>query len=242
MVYRILFSSTYSPVEKILLLVAFLLSATLAICLHEFAHGFAAYKMGDPTAKLNGRLTINPLVHFEPIGLLMFLLVGFGFARPVPVDPYNFRDQRKGMLITAFAGVAANLLQAIVGFGMMIGFGYALVTASATVNSAVYYLMYFLYQFSLFWTLLNVVLIAFNLLPIFPLDGFRVVEALSRTENAYIRFMRRYGSFILIGIVVIGFFFDRIGIPQGDVFGTYLSTVQGWIMQLYFKIMGGLLG
>ena len=239
MVYRILFSSTYSAVEKVLLLVAFLLSATLAISLHEFAHGFAAYKLGDPTAKLNGRLTVNPVAHFEPIGLLMFLLVGFGFARPVPINPNNFENYRKGMLVTAFAGVTANLLQALAGFGMMVGFGYLFFTGAT--SGALYYLLFFLFEFSLFMTLLNAVLIAFNLLPIFPLDGFRVVEALSRTENAYIRFMRRYGSYILIGIVVIGFFFDRINIPQGDVFGMYLSAVQNGILKLFYKIMGGLL-
>ena len=223
-----------------MLLVAFLLSATLAISLHEFAHGFAAYKLGDPTAKLSGRLTVNPVAHFEPIGLLMFLLVGFGFARPVPINPNNFENYRKGMLITAFAGVTANLIQALVGFGMMVGFGYALY-AHTVASGALYYLLYFLFQFSLFLTLLNAVLIAFNLLPIFPLDGFRVVEALSRTENGYIRFMRRYGLYILIGIVVIGFFFERINIPQGDVFGMYLSAVQNGILKLFYKIMGGLL-
>ena len=239
MVYRILFSSTYSAVEKVLLLVAFLLSATLAISLHEFAHGFAAYKLGDPTAKLNGRLTVNPVAHFEPIGLLMFLLVGFGFARPVPINPNNFDNYRKGMLITAFAGVTANRLLALAGFGMMVGFGYLFFTGAT--SGGLYYLLFFLFEFSLFMTLLNAVLIAFNLLPIFPLDGFRVVEALSRTENAYIRFMRRYGSYILIGIVVIGFFFERINIPQGDVFGMYLSAVQNGILKLFYKIMGGLL-
>ena len=239
MVYRILFSSAYSAVEKILLLIAFLLSATLAICLHEFAHGFAAYKLGDPTAKINGRLTVNPLSHFEPIGLLMFLLVGFGFARPVPINPYNFRNYRKGMLITAFAGVTANLLQAIVGFGLMIGFGYAYFTTEAT--GALSYLLFFLFNFSLYLTLLNAVLIAFNLLPIYPLDGFRVVESLSRTENSYVRFMRRYGAYILIGIVLVGFLFDRIGLPQGDVFGQYLSVVQDGIIKLFYNIMEGIL-
>jgi len=239
MVYRILFSSTYSAVEKILLLVAFLLSATLAISLHEYAHAFAADKLGDPTARLYGRLTVNPAKHFEPFGLIMFLLVGFGFARPVPINPNNFRNYRKGMLITAFAGVIANLIQALIGFGLMIGFGYAFLTTAST-GTALYYLLFFLFEFSLFLTLLNAVLIAFNLLPIFPLDGFRVVEAISRTENAYIRFMRRYGSYILIGIVVIGFLFERIGIPEGDVFGMYLSAVQKGILNLFYKIMGGL--
>ena len=240
MVYRILFSSAYTALEKILLLVAFVATAMLAISMHEYAHGFAAYKMGDPTAKLQGRLTLNPITHFEPIGLLMFLLVGFGFARPVPINPYNFNKLRKGMLLTAFAGVFANFIQAIIGFGMLIGFGYLYMTANAA--GALYYLLFFLFYFALYLTLLNVVLIAFNLLPIYPLDGFRVVESLTPFDNGYVRFMRRYGSYILIGIVLIGFLFDRIGLPQGDIFGQYLSAVQNGILKLYDNIMRGVLG
>ena len=118
MIYTILFSNE-GPIEKILLISAFLISVFFAIVLHECAHGFAAYKMGDPTAKIRGRLTLNPVAHFEPIGLVMFLMVGFGFARPVPVDPRNFRNLRKGMLVTSFAGVFVNLIQAIIGFGFM---------------------------------------------------------------------------------------------------------------------------
>ena len=240
MVYRILFNSAYNAPEKILLLLAFVATAMLAISLHEYAHGFAAYKMGDPTAKAQGRLTLNPIAHFEPIGLLMFLLVGFGFARPVPINPYNFRDIRKGMLLTSFAGVIANLIEAIVGFGMMIGFGYLYLTVTA--SGALRYLLFFLFYFSLYLTLLNAVLIAFNLLPIYPLDGFRVIESLARQENAYIRFMRRYGQYILIGIVLLGFLFDRIGLPQADVFGQYLSIVQQGILRLFEIIMQGVIG
>ena len=235
MIIKILFSSN-SAAQKILQLIAFLSSAYLAICLHEFAHGFAAYKLGDPTAKINGRLTMNPLAHFEPFGLIMFLLVGFGFARPVPIDPRNFRDVRKGLLITAFAGVTANFMQMLIGFGMMLGFGYAFYLYYQ-VNAAVYYLLYFLKVFSVYWTLLNAVLIAFNLLPIFPLDGFRVLESLCRRPNGYIRFMRRYGSYVLIGIVVVGFLFERLNIPQGNIFGMYLSSVQNGIVRLAYKIL-----
>ena len=239
MVYRILFNSAYDALEKILLLLAFVATAMFAISLHEYAHGFAAYKMGDPTAKVQGRLTLNPIAHFEPIGLIMFLLVGFGFARPVPINPYNFTNLRKGMLWTSFAGVIANLIQAIIGFGLMIGFGYLYLTSQAT--GALHYLLFFFFNFSLYATLLNAVLIAFNLLPIYPLDGFRVVESLSRTENAYVRFMRRYGQYILIGIVLIGFLFERIGFPQGDIFGQYLSVVQKGILNLFYKIMEGVI-
>lgn len=241
MVYHILFSSAYNALQKVLLILAFLLGATFAITLHEYAHGFAADKLGDPTARLNGRLTLNPIVHFEPIGLIMFLLVGFGFARPVPVNPYNFKNLRKGMLITSFAGVIANLIQAIIGFALMIGFGYLFITYAVTAN-ALYYFLYFLFYFALYATLLNAVLIAFNLLPIYPLDGFRILESLLPYDNGYVRFMRRYGQYILIGIVIIGFFFDRIGIPQADIFGLYLSAVQNGIMKLFDIIMGGLIG
>lgn len=240
MIYRILFNSAYDALEKILLLFAFVITAMFAISLHEYAHGFAAYKMGDPTAKMQGRLTLNPISHFEPIGLIMFLLVGFGFARPVPINPYNFTKLRKGMLLTSFAGVIANLIQALIGFGLMIGFGYLYLTKDAT--GAMHYLLFFLFHFALYGTLLNAVLIAFNLLPIYPLDGFRVVESLSRTENAYIRFMRRYGQYILIGIVVIGFLFERVGLPQGDIFGQYLTAVQQGILNLFYKIMEGVIG
>ena len=240
MVYNILFSSAYSPVQKILLLVAFVASVIFAISLHEVAHGYAALKMGDPTAKVQGRLTLNPLAHFEPIGLLMFVIVGFGFARPVPVNPYNYRNLRKGTLVVSFAGVTANLIQSVIAFGLMIGFGYALI-ASATASAFVQYLLYCLYHFSLFACLLNAVLIAFNLLPIYPLDGFHVVEALTPYGNGYVRFMRRYGQYILIGIVLIGFLFERVGLPQANIFGRYLSAVQDGILALFNKIMGAIL-
>lgn len=235
MIYRILFSG-YNVIQKILLLAAFVLSAVFAISLHEVAHGYAAYKMGDATAKVQGRLTLNPVAHFEPIGLLMFLLVGFGFAKPVPVNPYNFKDLRKGMLLVSFAGVIANFIQMILAFGLWIGFGCA-ARVYAGESAFLIYLLFFLNCFMLFACLLNAVLIAFNLLPIYPLDGFRVVESLTPYDNAYVRFMRRYGQYILIGIVVIGFVFDRVGIPQADVFGMYLQAVQNGIQKLYDIIM-----
>jgi len=240
MVYNILFSN-YGIVEKLLLLAAFVLCAVFAICLHEFAHGFAAEKMGDNTARIEGRLTLNPMRHFDPLGLAMFLLVGFGFARPVPINPYNFRNYRKGMLWTSFAGVIANFMQMLAGFGMMIGFGTLFITYGGGTNG-VYYLLYFLFYFSLYVTLLNAALIAFNLLPIYPLDGFRVVETLTPHNNGYVRFMRQYGQYILIGIVLIGFLLERLNVPYGNIFGLYLGSIQDGILKLYTMIMGGILG
>ena len=241
MVWNILFGN-YNAIQKILLLVAFVFSAMLAISFHEFAHGFAAYKMGDMTAKAQGRLTLNPVSHFDPFGLAMFLLVGFGFARPVPVNPYNFKKLRQGMIVVSFAGVIANFIQMLLAFGLMVGFGYAyLMHMTSVMYDFVYYLLYFLFYFSLYACLLNAVLIAFNLLPIYPLDGFRVVESVTPYDNVYVRFMRRYGQYILIGIVLIGFMFRRIDIPEGDVFGLYLQAVQEGILKLFNIVMGGLL-
>lgn len=239
MIYSILFSQVYDAVQKILLLAAFAFSALFAISLHEFSHGFAAYKMGDNTAKYQGRLTLNPVRHFDLFGFLMFVFVGFGFARPVPVNPYNFKNLRKGMFWVSVAGVLSNLLQAFVGFGMLVGFGYLYFTAET--GKALSYLLFFLFYLALYVTLINVALIAFNLLPIYPLDGFRVVESLTPYNNAYVRFMRSYGQYILIAIVAIGFLFDRLGLPQGDLFGTYLSWIQNGIIRLFYKIMGGLI-
>ena len=89
---------------EILILIASFLAVTIVLTLHEFSHAFVAYKCGDPTPKMNGRLTLNPLAHFDPLGLVMFTLAGFGWARPVPINPFNFRHYRRGLAFTALAG------------------------------------------------------------------------------------------------------------------------------------------
>ena len=129
----------------------------------------------------------------------------------------------------------------MIGFGLLIGFGYLFFTYLGA-KTALYYLFFFLFYFALYATLLNAVLIAFNLLPIFPLDGFRVVESLTPFNNGYVRFMRRYGQYILIAIVLVGFLLERVGIPEGNIFGMYLSAVQKGIVKLFYLIMGGVLG
>ena len=236
MIYTILYER-FDAIIKIIMILAFLTSAVFAISLHEYAHGFAAYKMGDMTAKANGRLTINPAAHFEPIGFLMFLLVGFGFARPVPINPYNFKDIKKGLLITSLARVTANLIQAIVAFGLWVGIGYLLPVVVSI--KALYYFLLYLFYVAFFSTLLNVALIAFNILPIYPLDGYNVVASLSRTNNAYLRFMRQYGSYILLGILLLGYFFDAIGLPQANLFRLYITGIQKGVYKLYYLIVGG---
>ena len=164
----------------------------LAIMLHELAHGYVALWNGDATAKVYGRLTLNPLAHFDPMGLVMLLLVRFGYAKPVPVNPDNFRHRKLGLFTVALAGIALNL------------------------NLAV-----------------------FNILPIYPLDGFRVVESLTRATNPYCRFMRNYGQYVLIILVGISVIVDLTPIPwYFDILGTYVSTLQGWIMKGFTAFWG----
>lgn len=119
MLYRIIRSSSGIG-DIITSLLAYLLSIYFAIVLHEVSHGFIAYRNGDPTAKEAGRLTLNPLRHFDVMGVVMMLLVGLGWAKPVPIDPRNFRRYKRGMVQVSLAGVAANLLIAIFSIAMLV--------------------------------------------------------------------------------------------------------------------------
>lgn len=171
---------------------------------HEFAHAFVAYKNGDPTAKIRGRMTLNPLKHLDPVGYVLCAAAGFGWAKPVPIDPYNFRNYKRGMFTTAIAGVVVNYIIAFFAyliFVLILRFFAPVATAS----TIVYYLYFFL-ETTLFlifaYSLYSVV---FNLLPLNPLDGFRVVEALTRQINPVQRFLRNYGQVILIILVFESF-------------------------------------
>ncbi len=171
---------------------------------HEFAHAFIAYKNGDPTAKIRGRMTLNPLKHLDPVGYVLCAAAGFGWAKPVPIDPYNFRNYKRGMFTTAIAGVVVNYIVAFFAHLIFVLI-LRLLAPVAAASTIVYYLYFFLETtfFMIFaYSLYSVV---FNLLPLFPLDGFRVVEALTRQINPVQRFLRNYGQVILIILVFESF-------------------------------------
>ena len=164
----------------------------IALCFHESAHGWVAYKMGDSTARNFGRITMNPAKHFDPMGFLCMLCFGFGWAKPVPINSRNFRNPKWGMVITALAGPVSNLLLAL---GGMLIFQTASIFLTNSVFSMV--IWYFLYYFCY----LNIYLAVFNLLPVPPFDGSRIFLAFLPSK-AYFAVMK-YERVILIVILVL---------------------------------------
>lgn len=218
-----------------LLLIA--VAVVLSIVLHELAHGWVALWNGDPTAKLSGRLTLNPVKHFNPIGFLMLLACGFGFAKPVPVNPYNFKHRKRGIITVALAGVTLNFLLAFACSGLML-LMYVLMARFAQNDIAVSIFSVFQQFFSLMMTI-NLSLCFFNLLPLCPLDGFRVVEGFTRYNNPITKFLREYGTYILIALVGLGLVVDLFHMPiYFDVLGMYIITARDAVIKLFMMIWG----
>lgn len=188
------------PLEFLKLLGCIIPVMLLSLTLHEWGHAFAAYKCGDPTARNLGRMTLNPLKHIDPLGFLSILLFGFGWAKPVPVNPRNYRNYKQGEAIVSLAGVTMNLLLAIAFsivfvplFRMSIFGSYSWLENGLLMSMIMYGIS------------LNVVLMLFNLLPFYPLDGYHVFELLfaKRLPFNVFLFLRRYGQYILIGILIL---------------------------------------
>lgn len=217
----------------------FVLAILTALILHEVAHGFIAYKNGDKTAKLMGRLSLNPLKHLDPIGTIMMFLIGFGWAKPVPVNPMNYKHYKKGCFTVAIAGVTANIALFFISLGLMAflnGFNY--VSNETLINSnLLYYLLSFLYAYFYYSTILNLCLFLFNLLPIYPLDGFRVLEAFLRPENKFLLFMRRYSYFALLGLILLRYIANITFFSQLNIIGSCLGGLTEFIWK-GFKAFG----
>jgi Zn-dependent protease len=178
---------TRDPLAFVLVAVPLLYS----IILHELAHGWVAYQMGDPTAKGSGRLSLNPIKHLDPIGTLMLFLVGFGWAKPVPVNLNNIPDRRKGLIFVSSAGITANILIAFIAllFSRMF-----LMSSSGILAVLVYYVVE-----------INITLAALNLIPIPPLDGSKILMGVASEKVGYfLARMERYGFFIIIALLYLG--------------------------------------
>lgn len=221
-------------------LFAFVVAIMIGMTTHEWAHGYVAYKNGDMTAKFMGRLSLNPLKHFDPIGFLMLAVVGFGWAKPVPIDSSNFRNPRKGVLTTSLAGVIMNFIIGMLCIALL-AIQFAITKAvggfSNEVALRVFQIFYYIFMYTM---TISFTLMAFNILPIFPLDGFHVLECFVRYDNKYCVFMRRYGMFVLLALLLGSSVLGRIT-PYLDIFGLYMDAIMKGVNLLLnpiFNILG----
>lgn len=183
----------------ILLIRAIVIMTTLPV--HEFAHGYMAYRLGDPTPKYQGRLTLNPLAHLDPFGTIMLVLTGFGYAKPVSVNTFNFKNRKRDMALVAFAGPVSNILLAIVVVVLykLILCGEILITGTLYSSSMFSVFTDILYQIAY----VSVGLAVFNLIPVPPLDGSRIA-LIFLPERTYFKIMQ-YERYIFIALFVLLF-------------------------------------
>lgn len=205
-----------SLLQNPLYLIFFVAALFLAITIHEYAHAYAAYKSGDPTAMLEGRLTLNPLAHLDPLGTIFLFLVGFGWGKPVPTNPRNYR-KRSDEIKVALAGIVANIILALI---LAIPIRVAILTGH-TIDSSNY-----LSILNIFVDI-NIVLAAFNILPIFPLDGSHIVEYFL-SEESKISY-EQYGPFVLLAVLI----FDRL-----SNFSILTTIMEPIIRLLSFMVKG----
>ena len=193
--------------------------AILCMTVHECAHGFVAYKLGDPTAKYAGRLTLNPFKHIDIIGLIMLAVFHFGWAKPVPIDMRNFKNPKRGMAVSALAGPVSNVLLGIV-FLLLYGFFFPLLWSSEFGEIVLQVLYMTAY--------ISIAFAVFNIIPIPPLDGSKVLYSVI-SDRAYFKLMRyeRYGMFILVILVASG------------VLGQPLSQAVSYIVERLFVVAKG---
>ena len=196
----------------------------LALSVHETAHGYVAYKLGDPTARSMGRLTLNPLKHLDPFGFLSMVLFGFGWAKPVPINTRYFKNPKRDMALTGVAGPISNLLLALIFALAMKLFYMGMAYASFPTQTLFLMAMYF-YNFLYYGIYLNVALAIFNLLPVPPMDGSRLLFA-ALPSHLYFKIMR-YEQYIYLGMLVLLFF---------GVLTPILNFLTSSVMSLIFTI------
>ena len=187
--------------SSILEFIFFIAALIIAISVHEFAHALAAYKLGDPTAKYHGRLTLNPLAHLDPLGTIMMFLVHFGWGKPVPVNPYHFKNPVKDSALVSLSGPMSNFLTALI---FSVPLKYFPQILPDWIGG----------QSGLLWVIvsLNIVLGIFNLLPFPPLDGSKIFAVFvpQKYQNSYFNFLEKSQPYFLAFVLIDIFIFTRV--------------------------------
>ena len=211
--------TTLSGWEIPIAIAGFLVAILLALSVHEWAHAWAAHKSGDDTAKIMGRMTLNPAKHVEPAGALMFLFVGIGWARPVPVNPFNYRNFRRGNFFVSIAGITTNF---IMGFFASLFF-FLTTHFGDTTNLGIWGLGYFF----MLAMVINFSLMIFNLLPIYPLDGYNALRSITRPDNRYMKFAREKSQILLIVVLLVMVFTGAVGHMVNGISWLFYSMWSG---------------
>ncbi|MCC8073555.1 MAG: site-2 protease family protein [Clostridiales bacterium] len=211
--------------EYFLAIIVILSRCFIVFCcmpIHELSHGLMANKLGDDTAKLQGRLTFNPFAHLDPLGTIMIFFFGIGYAKPVPVNPSRLKHPRRDMALVALAGPLSNLIM-----GFIFVFIYYAVNAVGSSSTVVYAISYFFY----FAASVNVTLAVFNLIPIPPLDGSKILTAVL-PDKAYFKFMQ-YERYIMIALLILLF----IGVLDTPI--SYLSNIMMRFISIIPRLIFG---
>lgn len=242
---RYLMNADLSGPEMVIYGAMLMIVLIYSLSIHEFMHGYSAFRLGDDTAKLQGRLTMNPLVHLHPLGTVMMLLVGFGWAKPVPVNYAKLtrlKNRKNSIRIVSVAGVTANFLSAWVAYALLgittVIFDSFLVSGT---SSEVFYIFRLISELLGFFFYFNLMLMAFNLLPLPPLDGFHIVETLIPVKyKEQFHQVERYFSFALLGLIIYGmvtgfsplfWLIEKIRVP----FEYVITTPIDWLVLLFVK-------
>ncbi len=209
------------PAGTLITIILMMIALLLSLMLHELGHGFVALKCGDPTAKMMGRLSLDPRKHLDPIGTICMFFLGIGWAKPVPIDPRNFRNRNRDMLLVSFAGIGVNLI-----LFLLFCFLYALSFKGPFLERWYAYLQEFLVDMISF----NLSLAIFNLIPVPPLDGFRLVNQIFFRGNLYLN--PRTMQFIHFG-----FLFLCLSGVLSNAFSKIINAIYGGVMQMFLNLL-----
>ncbi len=202
----------------------FLPGVIIGLTFHELMHAFTAYKLGDPTAKEQGRLTLNPLKHIDPLGFIFILIAGFGWAKPVQINRANLKHPKRDEALIAVSGPAANLALALV---LSVFFSLTLHLTGVPYDRIAHYPVLGVFLFSIY---INFALFLFNMLPIPPLDGSHLIFSALKIKPETEAKIYRYGMLVFLGIIVVGRFAQINLLPIGPVIE--------WMMGLVFSLLG----